>query len=291
MSPCQHQSPTASRRPRGDPSSSHELTCHCDPGPGTNTCPRNTLSFCVHPPHRGCAHRPKCGPHPAINAPGRASQTRSNLPERTCLGAPPMGLSGSGDGQQFEAAGGRCSGAPRSHCPSPGQRDPLRAPPGPTSLGDSVSDKRRKPPQVQATDSGASTCQGPRWPGAGLVGNALICPESQIKVPVSALPGSRSPCPPSHNQSPQVHPSPVKIPTHKPPSRNKMEQSPSNPGTVPGSDPAHGRFRHLPPKSGEAPRLGRPRGPDGHTCTARCPLQPRRRHRATLAHQDPRARV
>ena len=31
-----------------------------------------------------------------------------------------------------------------------------------------------------------------------------------------------------------------------------------------------------------------PRGPDGHTCTARCPLQPRRRHRATLAHQDPR---
>ena len=199
-----------------------------------------------------------------------------------------MGLSGSGDGQQFEAAGGRCSGAPRSHCPSPGQRDPLRAPPGPTSLGDSVSDKRRKPPQVQATDSGASTCQGPRWPGAGLVGNALICPESQIKVPVSALPGSRSPCPPSHNQSPQVHPSPVKIPTHKPPSRNKMEQSPSNPGTVPGSDPAHGRFRHLPPKSGEAPRLGRPRGPDGHTCTARCPLQPRWRHRATLSQQDPR---
>ncbi|CAI9175153.1 unnamed protein product [Rangifer tarandus platyrhynchus] len=107
--------------------------------------------------------------------------------------------------QEADAVGPQAATAPAQ------ARGPLRAPPGPTSLGDSVSDKRRKPPQVQVTDSRANTCQGPRWPGAGLVGECsnlsrvpnkgLRVRPPRVKVPVPALPQSKSPSPPFPGQN------------------------------------------------------------------------------------------
>lgn len=127
----------------------------------------------------------------------------------------------------------------------------------------------------------ADTRQGPQWHGAGLAGecsNLSRVPKegpqarpARVKVPKRTLPRSKS--------LPTSHPHVIKW------------SSLSNPGTVPGSDLTHRRFRHHPPKSTEDPRLGCPGGRDSHPCTARCPLQPRQHHLATRAHWGPQTRA
>lgn len=129
-----------------------------------------------------------------------SSQTRSTYPREDMLGGPSRGPQWLRRQPWARAPGGRCSGAPRSHCPSPGQRTPR----GPTSLGDSV---RWKPSQVQATDSSrcssGSTVARRSWTGGGVL---LICPESQGR-PQARLPGSRSPSAPFPVKSlPTSHP-------------------------------------------------------------------------------------
>lgn len=257
-SPCQHQSPTTSRRAREDLSSSHELTGHRNPGPGTNSClPCQYIEALCPSPSRGCTHRPSVVPTPATYAPAHRDtappagvcpsagrvvpQTRSSLPESTRLGAPPVGLSGSGNGQGLEAPGGSTAPAQARGTPQ-----------GPTSLGYSVSDERQKPHRFRQ-QTVADTRQGLRWPGLDWRGvlpsvqspkERPPCPPCQgqsprarparVTVPVPALPGSRSPCPPSQGQGPCARPPRVMVPV---PALPRSESPPTgHPHVIKGAE-------------------------------------------------------
>ena len=141
-----------------------------------------------------------------------------------------MGLSGSGDGQSSRQQEADAVGPQEATAPAQARGTPSGPPQAPPHwailylIKDGNPHRFRRQTQEQALVRVQGGLELDWW------GNALICPESQIRVPVSTLPGSRSPCPPSQGQGPRVRPPTIKIPTHKPPSHNKMEQSPSNPG-------------------------------------------------------------
>lgn len=177
----------------------------------------------MHPsPHRGCTHRPTCGPYPS-NGP------RQPLPAGVCPSAGQFpdpiqptreDMLGASRGPQWlrrqpwaRGTWAGCSGAPEA---TAGQaEDP---PAGPLTRGDSV---RWKPSQVQATDS--SRCSS----GSTVAAGWTQAEECNLSVQ-------------SPKEGPQARPPRVKVPKctpsrsnpypQKPPSCNKAGQSLSNPG-------------------------------------------------------------
>ena len=172
---------------------------------------------------------------------------------------------------------------PKKPLPQPRPEGPPRAPPHwviPYLMKDRNPHRFRQQSQTLVRVHG-----GWGWTGGGCSHLSRVPKKgpharpARAKAPVPAMPGSRSPCPPCQGQGPRVRPSPVKIPTHKPPSRNKMKQSLSNPGAVPGL------ILHTGDSDTTHPSPRRPPGlavPEGVTATPAQPGAPSSPGGATL---------